>query len=286
MVSEQSDLDHVGVVGRDMDALLAAYRRLGFEPTQPRPILRRDGRSSDAVPLGQSGAHLVFASGYVELAAVHTRSPAHHLAPWLGHGPGLHILALGTEDAQATHSRCEERGLQPLPLARASREIGYGERHGEARFEWFMLPPASTPEGLLCMVRHLTPELVFQPAVQRHPNGASTLAGVYLVTPRPAEVARRLADMAGVRARQAQCSFLVPLRHGWIRCLSAASLEVRFPGTVPVRVPSLAGFTVRVADVDAAERLITARGGRIRRAGDGFWVDPAQAAGSLVEFTG
>lgn len=239
----------------------------------------RDAATGATVALGQSSAHLVFTTGYVELSAVHSDSPAHHLAPWLVHGPGLHILAFGTQDARADHARCEASGIRPSPLRQASREIAYGERHGEARFEWFMLPPATTPEGLVCLVRQLTPELVFQPAVQRHPNGATALAGVYLVAERPAEAARRYAAITGASSTAGE----VRLADGWIRCLGRDEFGARFPGAAPVRVPALAGFAVQVASVDVAGRAMAA-GAVAGSTPDGIWVAPGRAAGSVVEF--
>jgi hypothetical protein len=275
-------LDHVGMVATDMAPMLDAFRRLGFAPTEPRPLLGRDPETGETVPLGQSSAHLVFRSGYVELSAVHSASPSHHLAPWLRAGPGLHILAFGTNDTGAAHARCADQGLAPLPLRQASREIAYGERHGEARFEWFMLPPAATPEALVCFVRQVTPELVFQPAVQRHGNGTSALAGVYLVCDEPDALAARYAAVTGASRRGGE----VGLAGGWIRCLDPAGFEDRFPGVGTPRVPSLAGFAVRVEALDALRRRLAAVPVAACDEPGRTWVAPADGLAAVAEFLG
>ena len=99
------------------------------------------------LPIGQSSAHVVFESGYVELTQIDSASRDHHLAPWVGRHFGLHILALGVDDITAAHERCRSAGVPVRDPARASRAVEYGSRHGEARFEWFMLEPAASPEG-------------------------------------------------------------------------------------------------------------------------------------------
>ena len=282
---EACSLDHVGIVGRDIDGMLAAWRRLGFAPTVPRPLMARDPATGRPVSLQQTSAHLVFESGYVELSAVHTDSPAHHLAAYLGRGTGLHILAFGTDDAAAAHARCAAAGQQPLPLARASREIAYGERRGEARFEWFMLAPVVAPEGLICFVRQETPELVFQPAVQRHPNGVTALVGVYLLSDDPPRCARRVAALTGAAAGQVDVA-TVALSGGWLRCLDGAGFDRRFPGAARPEQPALAGLALKVRDLETARRLVCAGGLQPRDRPGGFWVGPEHASGAVVEFCG
>lgn len=285
-MAERASLDHVGLVGRDMESMVAAFRRLGFSPTPPRPLMGRDPATGQTVPLQQSSAHLVFLSGYVELSAVHTDSPDHHLAAYLGRHAGLHILALGTEEIGAARALCEASGLHARPVAEASRDIAYGDRHGEARFEWFMLEPESSPEGLVCLVRQVTPELVFQPAVQSHPNGACALAGLYVVTDSPAGAARRMAAATGGILSGEDGAVRVELAAGWIEYLGAARFVERFPQARLPGCPAFAGFAVRVADLAAARARVAASGVAVHPSPSGFWVAPGDAAGSLVEFTG
>jgi catechol 2,3-dioxygenase-like lactoylglutathione lyase family enzyme len=174
-------LDHIGYVGRDLTALRTTFARLGFAPTEPRPLMGRDPASGALVPLGQSSCHLVFERGYVELSSVHGDDPAHHLAAWLARPTGVHILALGADDISGARERSARNGLAAGELRRAARAVEYGARRGEARFAWFMLAARDFPEALVCFVRNETPELVFQPEVQQHPNGARGLAEVRIV---------------------------------------------------------------------------------------------------------
>jgi len=276
-------LDHVGVVGRELQPLLAAYRRLGFAPTEPKTLFGRDRATGAPVSLGQSSAHLVFGSGYVELSAVHSTSPDHHLASYLDRHAGLHILAFGVNDIAAAQARCLAAGLPATPVAAASRPIEYGERHGEARFEWFMVEAAAAPEGLLCGVRHVTPELVFQPEVQRHPNRVEALAGLYVVTAEAPAALQRLAAVTGASAGDGDTLALVG---GWIRVLSPAAFAARFPGAGIPAAPCLAGFALRTADLGKARACCAVAGVAVREQQGGFWVPAREAGGCVVEFGG
>ena len=285
-MAELACLDHVGLVGRDIAAITGAFRRLGFAPTPPRPLMARDPATGATVSLQQTSAHLVLESGYVELSAVHTDSPQHHLAPWLARGEGLHILAFGIEDIHAAHERCAAGGLAPRQVSQASRRIEYGDRHGEARFEWFMLEPDRSPEGLVCCVRQVTPELVFQRAVQRHPNGALALEGMYLGSADPAGLARRLAVITGGGWHEVAGGARVSIARGWLECLDPDALGRRFPGSSASIVPCMAGVSLRTRDLVAAAACLDAAGVRAHADAARLWLEVRDGAGCLLEFTG
>ncbi|NJO12995.1 MAG: VOC family protein [Gammaproteobacteria bacterium] len=175
--------------------------------------------------LEQSSCHTVFARGYIELSAVLTAAPTHHLAAYLRRFAGLHILALGTDRLEEERARCLSAGLAPTAIQHASRDIRYGRRHGVAQFRWFMLSPAVAPEGLVCFVDNRTPELVFQDEVQSHPNGVLGLRGVIVLSD----------DAPGMAARYAQILGLEPGRRGeGARFALGASARVLSPSSSAV----------------------------------------------------
>lgn len=278
-------LDHAGLAGTDLARMRAAFGRLGFTVTEPSDLL---GRANGVIrPLGQSSAHVVFEDTYLELTAVATPSPAHHLAGYGGRYDGLQILALRTDDLAQAHARAQRAGAMPGAIAEASRPVDYGAgaRCGEARFEWFAVAPGCSPEGLTCLIRHLTPALVFQPAVQRHPNGALELEAVWVVSPQPAAAAARLAELADAGSEATDWGHRVALGHGRIEFAAADSFARRFPGAHAPAAASFAGVSVRVADVGAVQRLLEAAAVPHRMASQGrIWVLPESAAGTVVEF--
>ncbi len=194
-------LDHVGYVAASLPQLRATMQRLGFAPTEPALLMRANPETGALESLQQQSCHAVFGRSYIEFSAVMTDDPSHHLAVYRARGDGLHILALGTTDVAATHARCIREGVPVTPPARAARQIDYGSLHGEARFEWFMAQPASAPEGLVCWVRNLTPQFVFQPEVSQHPNGALDVVEVQVEASDLAAAAARYGRWLGAEQR-------------------------------------------------------------------------------------
>ncbi len=276
-------LDHVGYVATALDALRGEMLRLGFAPTEPRELLALDAATGASRSLGQRSCHAVFERGYIELTAVDAPSPSHHLATWLARGAGLHILALGSEQIGAEQARCAAAGLAVTPPAQATRRIEYGARHGDARFEWFMFAPPETPAGLLCYAHNLTPELVYQPTVQRHPNGALALTEVVVRCADLAAAAARWQRLLGSAPRHAAGSARFELGGGAVTLCDAAGCLERFGPLAPD--PELgerfAATVVQVRDLAHCERLLRQAGVEpLRRPGQ--LVVPLQAAGRAL----
>ena len=282
-----ADLDHVGLVGRDLMPLMRAFDRLGFNLTEPRLLMRQDGTGGAPESLEQSSCHAVFRRGYIELSAVHTRSSRHHLAAYLDHGPALKIIALGTDDVLERHEAAERGWLEPTIPALASREVSYGSRPGEARFRWFMVGSARAPEGLLCMVRNLTPEIVYQPEVQRHPNGAVALAAVSICVEDVDRVAERYALLLGVEPRSPAGSDRVrefDLGGQSLRIATGAALAEFYEGFKVPAGPCLAGFSVAVESIAQAAAVLGSHDVEFRRVGgNGLIVQLDAAGGTHVE---
>ena len=278
-------LDHVGLVATDLSALRAAWARLGFAPTEPKPLLGRDPATGASVPLGQESCHVVLDGGYVELTAV-AAGVRNHLDPWRVRGPGLHILALGTADAPAERARQAAAGLAVTPVMHASRAIEYGERHGAAEFAWFMLDVAQSPELLVCTVEHRTPALVFQPTVQRQPNGATALESVLLVVADPVREAGRFHGLFGGE-REATADGVRCVADGeCLELVSPAAFAARYPGVERHAVPGAGAMTIRCRDLAALRARLAEAG--VASHGDrrSAWVAPGAAGGVVVEFTG
>lgn len=273
-------IDHLGVVGRDIEALLRAYRRLGFAPTEPTPLMGlKDGES---IYLDQDSAHLIFSESYVELSGVTTDDPGHHLAPWLARRAGLHILALGSENADASHAALAAQGLDVPAVQDAGRHVTYGQNHGDAKFKWFKAPDALGDEGFVCLVEQITPELVFQPPADGHPNGALGLVDVMALSEDPPEAAERHSRYPGaVRLDNHQLGF----GEQTLTFFDATGLADRFPEVGDITAPALAGFAVTVNDIAATRAVLEGNGVTVHENMDGdLCISPADGCGSLVEF--
>lgn len=278
---QSAAIDHLGVVGRDIATMIDAYVRLGFSPTEPVPLMGMvDGQLT---PLGQDSAHLIFADSYVELSGVTSTDPNHHLAPWLKRREGLHILALGSDDATASHTALEAHGLDVPAVQNAGRHVAYGTHHGDAAFKWFKAPDALGDEGFVCLVEQITPELVFQPPENGHPNGALGVTGVTILSDSPAESLKRFETYPGVTGRTPHS---LSFGHQTLSFLNPKELADQFAAFDDMASPAFAGFTMRVEDLAATRAVIEEASVTMHSHENGdLWVSPTDACGSLLIFS-
>lgn len=275
-------LDHVGVVGPDLARLRAAFVRLGFAPTEPRPLMRRDPATGQLEALDQQSCHAVLQQGYVELSSVSSADAAHHLASYAGAAERLQILAIGAEDVADARAACVRNGLAVSQAMWAAREIAYGERRGQARFHWFMLDARDSPDGLVCFVRNHTPELVYQPEVTTHENGARALVEVAILATDPAATAARYARALDTDPQGAGGDLHFELGGGVLRVLGAAAHRDRYGEGTGASPDGFGLLGVEVADLGRAWALLASRGVRFRHSGGQIVVPATEGCGAAV----
>jgi hypothetical protein len=276
-------LDHVGIVGTDLSLLETTYRRLGFSVTQAQPLVRPDPATGVIRPLGQSSQHLVFRTGYVELTAITDRKAGNHLEPFVAKYHGVHIIALGVADAESTWASLGDSGVdaaKPMPL---TRDVLYGSG-GVAGFKWFPIAEQATPEAYICAVEHLTPEIVFQEAVQNHGNGALALSSVMVGVESLDEARPRFEAMLGASSRVEGDTATMDITDQQVVLFTRDGAASRFPGVLTSSWPRVIGFTIDVADLKATIDLLERQGVPLGRTEFGCWIKPEEAAGSVVAF--
>lgn len=268
-------LDHLGVCARDAEALWAAYERLGFALT---PVAQQSGGNG---PLGTANRCAMLRRGYLELLAILDPAlPDNGLGAMLDRFEGARILALGMRDAEGNLARLRRAGLDlpgTLPLSRPVEPGG-----PVARFERLPLPEA--PEGRVQLVRHLTPEALWQERWMTHPNGATELRAAIIAADRPAESAARLSRLAGLPLEPDPAGgFALPLPDGArVRVLAPEVAAEILPGVVPPALPAVVGMVIGVADLDAT-RAALAPVLRVELPA-GVMVPPEEAAGCALVF--
>jgi hypothetical protein len=270
-VSAAVGLDHVGVATADLAAAAAEWQRLGFALT---PLARH------APPAGTANRCAMLRDGYIELiAVVDPERPSATLQRFLARYAGIHILSLAISDEQAALDRLTRAGFT-TEIATSARPANPRRPNGpQARFARL---PLTDAEPRLQLLRHLTPELVWQKRFLRHPNNAVALDAVVMVDDPPAVLAARLSRAAGVAVVPDPAGgYALPLARGQARILPPVALENVFPGVTIPSLPFVAGIIVRTGDGNASvsrllkRRSVRVQGGRL-----------AHAAGVAVLFTG
>lgn len=255
--STATGLDHVGLVGPDAAALHRDFERLGFQLT---PLSRQSGRlraGGPVEPWGTANRCAMLCRGYIELLAIVDRAlPANGLDQLLARYGGMHILALSIADEAEALGRLRRAGIAIPGVLHLERLVDDRDPSGPtARFARLPLPDA--PEGRVQLIRHLTPEAIWQARFTRHPNHATALESAILAVEVPAETASRFSRLAGRPVVPDPAGgFALELPGGSVRILPADALGAVLPGLVPPTLPFMAGMVVRTADEARAVRAL------------------------------
>jgi catechol 2,3-dioxygenase-like lactoylglutathione lyase family enzyme len=241
-------LDHVVIdVRDDMDEAARIFAGLGFQLT-PR------GHHT----LGSINHLAMFATDYLELLGFGEGGGSRpELAPF---PVGLNGLVFKTQDADAVHAHALAAGLPILPVQSFSRPVEVDGGHQDARFRTTRLDPTKIPMGRVYFCEHLTPDLVWRPEFQSHPNGARAIARVIVATGEPRRTASLFGSLFGPDAmseHDGKC----------VIAAGAARVELATPGMIAAefgdavaepagRVEYLAALELTVSSLaDTALRL-------------------------------
>ena len=301
MTGGATGLDHVGVAVRDLDAAAAEWAALGFA-VQPLALHMADGTPTgtptgthgqsvptgtsgqsvptgnhgQSVPTGTGNRNIMLRAGYIELlATIDPARPSATIARFLAHHQGIHVLTLAIDDECAALARLGRAGFAAA-IARSSRPADPKLPEGpQAAFVRIALAEA---DPRLQLLRHVTPELVWQEGFLSHPNRACALREVIVAADPPAPFAARLARAAGLPVVPDPAGGLVlKLPGGAVRVLPPDVAARLLPGAAIPTLPVILGVAVQTDDGNAA---IAARLGH-----DGPGPVVGRASGVTVLFT-
>ncbi len=179
-------IDHLVLAGRDLDALGASYRRLGFLVggrnrhswgTENR-IVQLQGGFLELIGLAQD---------FQTLGADDPAAPfANTIEQHLGRREGLALVALRSSDAEGDARRFAASGIglsAPLRFSRTAESPDGTRREVAFTIAFALDPEQPVPEFFVCQHHH--PENFWNPAMQQHPNGARCLLGLVLTAEKP-----------------------------------------------------------------------------------------------------
>lgn len=232
-------LDHVVFNTQDrMDEVVALFGRLGFIVT-PR------GHHT----LGSINHLVVLGTDYLELLGYPPGQPPAQRPELQAQPLGLLATVFATADADATRATLISRGLAPRPVQSFSRPVDLGNGVSkDAAFRVTRLEPDAVPGTWCYYCQHLTPELVWRPAWQLHPNGATAIAALDIAVPSLAAALpiyhhALMSDDAKTVGGSGS--------HANLKLHGSALNICQQPGTAHTR-----GVTIRVASLDTVRRLI------------------------------
>jgi hypothetical protein len=241
-------LDHVVIDVRDrIDEAMQVFESLGF-------LLTRRGHHT----LGSVNHLAMFATDYLELLGFGEEGA---IRPEITPFPiGLNGLVFKTADANAVYGHARAAGLPVLPVQSFSRPVALEGVTRDARFRTTRLDPAAVPMGRVYFCEHQTPDLVWRPEWQNHPNGACAISRVVVATVEPTRTAMLFRGLFGADA--------ITERAGrQIIGAGAAQVELATPDTIAAefgeaaaqpagRSEYMAALSVRVSSLPETERCL------------------------------
>lgn len=255
MSAAAQSLDHAGIVTRDLNAAAAGLEAAGFTVT---PLARHaGGRTANRCVMLQAG--------YLELVATVDGGASATLDRFLARYAGVHILALGMADEVAVADRLRRAGITAPAVTWTERAVDDTDPGGpRARFG--LITPSDPPEGgvhqgRVHLIRHMTPEMLWQDRFLSHANHATALTEAVLVVEEPARTAAWFARLAGQPLTPDPVDgYALPLPRGRLRIVPRRASDALLGVPEPPTLPWIAGLTLTTADTIAAlSRLLAER---------------------------
>lgn len=277
MAEPSARIDHAIIGVRDLEAARARYGRLGFNST-PR------GRH---VGWGTANYCIMFEYDYLELLGIVDPAAFNNgLDRFLEQREGLLGLALGTDDAAATHAAWLAAGAQPGEPRALGRLLESDRGPIELQFRNVMLPSEHTGGLNLFACQHLTPGPMRQPAWLSHPNGARAIRSCTVVARDVKPVAAALQRLFGSAAiTRTDRVVAAHTGHGVIVAAMPEDAQLMhplldLPGDAALPLPVI--LTLEVADPERAAAFLKLQGVAFARSPNGDVIVPAAEAHGVV----
>jgi catechol 2,3-dioxygenase-like lactoylglutathione lyase family enzyme len=277
MGSVITKVDHAILFVRDLEAAAARYRRLGFSLT-PRYTHPWGGFSNH---------NLIFQNDYVELL-LPVEPTDRNLARFREldrAGEGLKDISLAVPDSAAAAQAYAAAGLPSLPPADIGRPVNRPDGTHEAKFCVVYLPVDRLLPGLnVHMIQHFTPELVWLPEFQAHPNGARALRRLVVAALDPETfVAPYAAMFDAVPRKSPGGGVTIPAAQMSFDFIPPTELASLFPGVrFAAPPPFVAALEIGIEDRERARAHLFKENVPHRLAPDGALEVPADQACGVV----
>jgi len=284
-------IDHPVVTVRDHAAALEQYRAIGFNPS---PVSYH--------PWGTVLSLMMLRDNFIELIGVADPSKfgtgavngfcyGRNVGRFLERAEGLGLVALHSRDADADHARLVARGLVSqgrIDFRRAMQKPDGAPDVAVVSLGLFLNEAQRDVSHFICHQHR--PELIWVPAWQQHPNGATAVTTVTYLAHDPKALAARFAAFYGVETLvHFDGGLEVDTGCGVFRVLDPDAATRRF-GAVPLPwrsddAPHGIAITVATSRFDTLESLWRERDIAAQRSPHGSLLLAPQDCGNvLLEF--
>lgn len=281
-----ASLDHLGAIVRNLATGAARWEKLGFTLS---PTSRQGGKMPDRNedgPWATANRCAILQRGYLELIGIVDETAYNPWTKFLARFEGLHLLALRVPDADAAHAELAARTDTLNAPVQRSRNLDVDGVEKSMRFRNIFSRDEAYPEGRYIVLEHQTPDYLWQPRYQAHPNGAVALEAAMACADDVPAQRKRLETVTGVQAAEGADGVLrfSPPGGGVIELYGTQDFEARY-GWRPAARPCFAGVEVRFTDRTRAAKLMEDNGVPVQRRGAEWFVAPADSNGFILRLT-
>ncbi len=283
------DLDHVGTIVRDLDRAQEAFLKLGFQLTARSYHMASPAPGAPLEPLGSGNHVAMLGQGYLEIMANTHPTKVSVAVAMLERYEGAHIVAFRPESGATVQSRLIDRGQPVDPVRILERTTPYGPDGKESRkviFHSYRFTTSVFTEAQFVYIEHPTRDVMWQPHLLEHPNGAIALDSLQLCSADAAATARKFAPLLGLEpAIVAPGEFEFRFTNSSMLVLSPEAWLARVPAAPLPPLPAPVGFTVRTTSLRQTQDVLE-RNGVAFAAGShgGIRVGAAHACGTVIHF--
>jgi hypothetical protein len=278
-------LDHIVHAVHDLDGAATLYHRLGFTVG-----------ARNRHPWGTHNYIVQCPGTFIELLAVAEpdRLGADSMSElfgrynqdYLAHSEGLSLLILESKDAKADADDFKRAGISAAEAVHFEREAKRPDGTPiKVGFSLAFAQDRAAPSMRFATCQQHYPENFWNPAFQKHPNGASEVRSVIMVADDPErhrEFASAYTGSSDFYVEPGEVSLWLP--RGSFSIMTPARFQAAFGGPQPVSGNHLQAIRFAVADIAAARALMQKNGVKPRDHREGFVVDPADAMGATLSF--
>ena len=283
-------LDHVGVVVPDLEVARGFYERLGFQMTQESSHKAALEPGGPVVEWGSGNRCAMFHQGYFEIIGITDPARHHtHIDERLVRYHGLHLLAIGTDDAASLGKTLSAQFDGVEAMMELHRDVPVGDSTKPGLFRIVYLADALFPEAELFFIEQATRDVLWQPDLLDHPNGVTALEAVTICSPNPSDAAARFGNLVGTEPIAGDGGGLrCALKSSSVEVVDVAGLVTHFPGVTPVASPWFAAVRFGVSDLGATRDCLNGNHVAFHEGAGGgsIWVAPQHAQGAVIEFGG
>jgi hypothetical protein len=281
-------LDHLAHWVPDLDAAGAALEQIGFRLTPRTDHVHAPAPSAALEPAGTANRCIMLREGYLEILSATADTPVGaEVRAALARHTGVHLAAFCVRDPLAEHDRLVAAGFGQRPPVALTRAATLEEGTAVTlAFRVVRPQPGLLPEGRVQFLSHETPQWLWETRWLAQPNGAEALTDLLFVSDDVDECTGRYARyLRTAPERTGGGAALFRLARGTLTVLPAARAAEALAGVEPAPAPCMAGYALRVADLDATGAFLHDAGHRPRRAANGACVLAMPAAlGGIVAF--